>query len=261
MKTTILMAVVLATIISADETTSGNLTARDIMVKVDTRDNGDTRQSIMNMILTNKAGETRSRVIRSSQKDYGEDSKAQMIFLEPADVGGTGYLSYEYDVVGKDDNRWLYMPALRKIRRISGSSNDDYFMGSDFTYDDMGDRNVDEDTHALISSDVVNDYDCYKIKSTPVDEDDNYTEKTVWVRKDIFMTIKVEYFNDYGHQKTLSVSNIEDFSGVMMPRNMTMVNHEENHKTELVFNDIVVNNELDDNLFLPATLKRASARY
>ncbi len=254
--------IIIAAIMTTAAVSNGKDAAYEIMQKVDNRDNGNTRQSTMNMILTNKAGETRTRIIKSSQKDYGKDSRAQMTFLDPADVMGTGYLSYEYNEINKDDNRWLYMPALRKIRRISGSSNDDYFMGSDFTYDDMGDRNLDEDQHTLLGEESIDGYDCYKIKSIPVDEnDDSYTQKTVWVRKDIHMTIKVDYFNDYGHLKTLQVSDIRQYDSVWIPGSMVMLNHQESHKTELLFEDIVVNENIDDNIFLPATLKRSSSRY
>ena len=69
-----------------------------------------------------------------------------MVFEKPADVKGTAFLSWEYDDPKKEDDKWLYMPAMKKVRRISGASKNEYFMGSDFTYDDMGDRNVEEDT-------------------------------------------------------------------------------------------------------------------
>lgn len=74
-----------------------------------------------------------------------------MFFEYPGDVKGTGFLTWDYDEPGKDDDKWLYLPAMKKTRRISGSSaRQDYFMGSDFTYDDMGSRSVDEDTHELL---------------------------------------------------------------------------------------------------------------
>jgi hypothetical protein len=143
-KGVVLLAVLLALVLGSFAQ-AANLTGRDIMVRVDNRDDGETQKAKMTMTLINKVGDKRIRKVVSYRKDYGKDSKAMMIFASPGDVRGTGYLSWEYDDQNKDDDRWLYLPALRKIRRISGSSNSDYFMGTDFTYDDMGDRNVDED--------------------------------------------------------------------------------------------------------------------
>ncbi|MGD8401237.1 MAG: outer membrane lipoprotein-sorting protein, partial [Bacillota bacterium] len=161
---------------------AASLTGRDIMVKVDNRDDGETRKSKMIMTLINKVGDKRIRKVISYQKDYGKDSKAIMIFESPGDVKGTGYLSWEYDNQNKDDDRWLYLPALRKIRRISGSSNSDYFMGTDFTYDDMGDRNVDEDEHTLQRKEKLNGYQCWVVQSIPKEIDDgDYTKKISWV--------------------------------------------------------------------------------
>jgi len=252
---------VLANVASAKANNKENMTGRDVMVKVDNRDDGDTRQSTLKMVLINKAGESRVREIRSCQKDYGKDTKAMMTFIIPADVKGTGYLSWEFDDTETEDNRWLYMPALRKIRRISGSSNDDYFMGSDFTYDDMGDRNVDEDDHKILGTELLEGQSCYKLESIPLDENENYRKKILWVRQDIFMIIKVEYYNEPGLLKILQVTDIEKIDDVWMAKKMVMENFQENHKTILTFDNIVVNEPVEDNQFRPATLKRAATRY
>jgi len=150
------------------------LTGRDVMVMVDEREDGDDRKSVVEMILINHRGKKRIRQMLSCSKDYGKDSKKLMYFQKPFDVKGTSFLSWEYDNPEIDDDKWLYMPALRKVRRISGKSVNDYFMGSDFTYDDMGDRNVDEDTHTLKGQELVNGSECRVVESVPV-EDLNFT--------------------------------------------------------------------------------------
>jgi hypothetical protein len=124
---------------------------REIMQKVKDRPDGETRSSSMEMKLINKNGSTRVRKISSFAMDVGADVKTIMFFQYPNDVKGTGFLTYNYDDINKEDDKWLYLPAMKKTRRISGkSSKTDYFMGSDFTYDDIGKRNVDEDTHKLL---------------------------------------------------------------------------------------------------------------
>lgn len=178
------------------------------------------------------------------------------------DVKGTGYLSWEYDDEDKEDNRWLYMPALRKIRRISGSSNDDYFMGTDFTYDDMGDRNVDEDEHTLLREEELNGYQCWVIQSIPkeIDEGD-YTKKISWIRQDIAMAIKTDYYNEYGLLKTYQAKDIVEIDGIWTPKQRLMVNKQDEHQTIIDMTELKFNVAMDDNLFRTSMLKRGNIRY
>jgi outer membrane lipoprotein-sorting protein len=241
---------------------AANLTGRDIMVKVDNRDDGETRKSKMVMTLINKVGDKRIRKVVSYQKDYGKDTKAIMVFESPGDVKGTGYLSWEYDAQNKDDDRWLYLPALRKIRRISGSSNSDYFMGTDFTYDDMGDRNVDEDQHTLLKEEKLDGYQCWVVESIPKEVDDgDYTKKISWVRQDIDMVVKVDYYNEYGLLKTYYAKEIVKIDGIWISKQMVMVNKQEEHQTILEMTDVKFNLSLSDNLFKTSTLERGNIRY
>ena len=109
------------------------LTGKEIMQKVDKREKAATDSFTMRMTLTNSSGKQRVREVTAYSKDYGSEEKTVMVFLLPADVKGVGYLSFSYDDASKSDDRWLYMPALKKAKRISGSSSQDYFMGTDFT--------------------------------------------------------------------------------------------------------------------------------
>jgi len=93
-------------------------------------------ESDMNMILINSKGKERHRFLHKFFKDYGEVEKQTMFFKSPADVKNTSFMNYSY-IDDRDDDQWLYLPALKKVKRISGGSKDDYFMGSDFTYEDM----------------------------------------------------------------------------------------------------------------------------
>ena len=261
MKKVVLGVMFLLTGLQIFGASDSNLTGQDIMKQVDKRNDGDTQISNLKMILINKADEQRIRKVKSKRKDYGQDSKMLMTFVEPADVKGTGYLAWEFDNPEKDDSRWLYMPALRKIRRISGSSNADYFMGTDFTYDDMGDRNVNEDNHKLLGEDNINGQICWQIESIPKDKDDEYTKRVLWVRQDIDMVVKVKYFNEYGLLKTLKVSDIEKINGIWVAQKMVMDNKQDEHKTELYFQNVKIDIPIPDNLFRPTTLKRGSIRY
>ena len=240
---------------------SGEPTGRDIAVLVDQRPDGETRESILTMTLHNSRGQTRVRKMKSYAKDKGVDTKSVMVFKAPADVKETAFLQYEYDAMDREDDRWLYMPALRKVRRISGSSNDDYFMGSDFTYDDMGDRNVDEDTHTLLRSEVRDGHDCWVLESVPVDSDDMYSKKTSWIRKDALVPLRIDYYDHHGElMKTLTLSDIKQIDGFWISLHREMKHYQLNHKTILTMDDIKFNSGIKDSIFRVSSIQRGMIR-
>ena len=233
------------------------LTGRDIMLKVDNRSDGDDRKSVMHMTLINKRGRTRERTVLSYQKDYGKDTKTIMYFQKPADVKGTGFLSWEYDDPSKDDDRWLYLPALKKVRRISGSSENDYFMGTDFTYDDMGGRSVDEDIHELLREEEVDSVKCWVVESVPKDKDYMYSKVIKWIRQDSYIAAKAEYYDKMGSlMKILTMSNVRKQDGFWTIFKMEMDNKQEKHKTILELEEMNYNTKVKDSMFKVSTLER-----
>ena len=184
-------------------------TGKEIAQRVKDRPDNDTRKTEMVMKLINKRGSVRERKLISYSIDVGKDKKDRklmMFFQYPSDVKGTGFLTWDYDEIGKDDDKWLYLPAMKKTRCISGSSaKKDYFMGSDFTYDDMGSRNVDEDTHNLIGEETVDGHKCWKLESTPKDSRDIYSKKIAWIRQDCLIPVKVEFYDKIGKDRRAHV--------------------------------------------------------
>ena len=232
--------------------------ARDIMIKVKDRPDGDTRSSSMEMKLVNKSGNTRVRKITSYAMDVGADTKTIMFFLYPNDVKGTGFLTVNYDDVEKEDDKWLYLPALKKTRRISGkSSKTDYFMGSDFTYDDIGKRNVDEDTHKLVREENANGHDYWVIESTPKKSGEIFSKKLIWIRKDCDVVEKVEFYDKLGklHRQMVS-SDIKKVDVFWTVGKMEMKNVQTGHSTELLFLDPKYNIQLDSKIFTVNKLER-----
>ena len=232
------------------------LTGHDIMVMVDEREDGDSRKSEITMTLINKRNRQRVRKITNLTKEYGDDSKSVMMFNHPADVKGTGFLSWEYENQSKEDARWLYMPALKKTRRISGSSDNDYFMGSDFTYDDLGDRSVDEDTHRLIGEKDCKGQTCWIVESIPLGDDEAYTKRICYVSKALKMFLKVEYFNRLGLMKTLHFEDIDKIDGIWTAQTLIMDNISNKHKTKIEFSDIHYNLNIKDDMFTVGTIRR-----
>ena len=236
------------------------LTGRDIMVMVDEAPDGDDRKSTIEMVLVNRRNKKRVRVMSSFGKDYGKDTKKLMAFKEPRDIKGTAFLSWEYDDPSRDDDKWLYMPALRKVRRISGASTNDYFMGSDFTYDDMGDRNVDEDDHVLLGEEALNGQACWKIKSIPREDDSLYDEKIIWVSQKAHKTVKAEYYDAQGLIKTYTVEDLREHQGFWTVFKMKMENHREKHITLMTLTEVEYNTGVDDGFFSVNTISRGHLR-
>jgi outer membrane lipoprotein-sorting protein len=233
------------------------LTGHDIMVRVDDRPDGDDRKSVMHMTLINKRGRKRQRTMLSYSRDYGKDRKNIMYFQEPADVKGTGFLSWEYDNPSKDDDRWLFLPALKKVRRISGSSKNDYFMGSDFTYDDMGARSVEDDTHTLLKEEQIDKRNCWVIRSVPRDKRSLYSSVIRWIDKETLLPVKAEYFNQ--GKTLLKVLKLEDCrlqNGIWTAFKWVMDNRQRKHQTVLEIKTMEYDTGIKDSMFRVSTLER-----
>lgn len=224
-----------AVLFSAAVLNAQTMTGRDVMQLVKDRPDGESRQSEMEMTLCKKNGKVRLRKITSWAIDEGKDTKKVMFFTYPGDVRGTGFLVWDYDEVGRDDDKWLYLPALKKTRRISGSSSKaDYFMGTDFTYGDMGSRNVDEDTHQLLREEDRDGHRCWVVRSTPLDKREVYGYKVSWIRQDCAVAIYVEYYDKLDAlQRVLTMSDISQVQGFWTVHVMEMRNVQTGHSTTL----------------------------
>lgn len=231
---------------------------RDIIQRVQDRPDGENRRSVMTMQLVNHRGAVRERTMLSYSLDLGKDSKSIMFFQSPADVSGTGFLSWQYDDPSKDDDRWLYLPAMKKVRRISGSSaRKENFMGSDFTYDDMGGRNVDEDDHRLLREEPMSGMACWVIESLPRESDASYSKKITWIRKDALIPVRVEFYDRMGsHLKTLTASGVTLDGNYWTTRKLEMINHQRDHRTIITMDEIEYDLDLDETVFTVPVLER-----
>jgi outer membrane lipoprotein-sorting protein len=190
--------------------------------------------------------------------DEGKDRKSIMFFQEPADVKGTGFLTWDYDDEDRDDDRWLYLPAMKKTRRISGSSaKKEYFMGSDFTYDDMGNRSVDADNHKLLREENYEGEACYVVESTPKSDEGLYSKQVGWIRKDNYVVLKVEFYDRMGGlMKELQVDELEQIDGIWTATRMTMQNHQRKHRTVISLSSLEYNIPVDNTLFTVNSLEK-----
>jgi len=237
------------------------VSGRDVAVMLDERPDGDDRKMVMHMVLVNRRGRKRERLMVSLTKDYGKDSKSVFYFRKPADVKGVGFLTWDYDKVSREDDKWLYLPALRKSKRISGSSKNDYFMGSDLTYDDMGDRSVDEDTHRLLGSEKLDGHDCWILESKPKDKSYMYSKVVSRIRKDALIPVKSEFYDRQGKLlKTMTKTEIKKHQGFWVSYRTEVNNVQDRHKTIFEIKEAGFNVGLRNSLFRVTTLERGRLR-
>jgi len=241
------------------------LTGTQIMQKVEDQQSFASQLSKTKMTLIDKRGKTRERELVRYSKDYsgaqGIDAKTLILFEYPADIRGTGLLLWSYQDVEKDDDRWLYLPALKRIRRIVGESKNDYFMGTDFTYDDMGDRKVEEDTHTLLGQEEIDGQLCYKVESIPVDEEDMYSRKISWILPDKWLMTRVEFYEkDKELLKILTASQHSEVDGIWTSFYLHMENLKENHQTVIEVSETQFNLDLKDQTFTSTALQRGMIR-
>ncbi len=237
-----------------------DLSGRDIMLKAEKREKADTSSFQMEMVLINSSGNKRMREVSAYTKKYGGETKSVMVFLKPADVTGVGYLSFSYDEAGKNDDRWLYLPALKKSRRISGSSGADDFMGTDFTYDDMSGHKIDDYTHELLGTENQGGKTCWKIESKPKGKS-AYSKYVSWVDQESLLQTKAEFYDKQGALlKVLTVSEIERINGFWTAKKMEMVNMQKKHTTLLLTKKIEFNKDIPDSFFRVSSLESGKVK-
>lgn len=237
--------------------------ARAIMEKVDARDDGKTIEQNMKMILIDKNGKKRTRDLKTFSKDFGEDEHQIMFFKSPADVKNTAFLTFDYDNASKDDDQWLYLPALKKVKRIPSSDKSSSFMGSDFSYFDMTDRDLEDFDFKLLKDTKVRGHAAWMIESTPrnkkVIKESGYKKSIAIVRKDNYVVVRVINFMRNGKKKYMDMKRLHKQGGVWLPDEMVMTTKKGKrtlHKTVLKFKNIKLNKAINNSMFTTRRLEK-----
>jgi outer membrane lipoprotein-sorting protein len=237
-------------------TTAQELNGREIIDNAYNIPTGEDQTSNLTMTLINRSGSERVRKIKQFTKDLGDVEKSIMFFTAPADVKNTSFMSWTYDS-DKSDDQWIYLPALKKVKRISSDSKSDYFMGSDFTYDDLGDRKVDDDTHTLLREETISGVEYYVVESIPKNEDYMYSKTVTWIRKDNFIGLKKEFYDeDEELLKILKIKKFEEISGFLVITNSEMENVQKNHRTIMKLDNIQINTGIPASKFTERMMMR-----
>lgn len=239
------------------------------MENVDARDDGSSTISTMQMTLIDKQGKKRNRQMRTFSKDIDKNTEHKSIFfLSPGDVKNTAFLTYDYSNDDKDDDQWMYLPALKKTKRIPASDKDSAFMGSDFSYADMTDKELDDYTFKLIKEATVKRKNgnerVWVIESNPVSQDvideTGYTKSVLYVRKDNFVLTRAKFYLKKGNRvKYMDVRKLEEIDGIWVAIQTTMTTKQGKktlHKTVLTNSDVEINKIIDDDMFTVRSIEK-----
>ena len=233
-----------------------SMTGLELAIKMENRDKPIDTKSKSTMELLKKNGKKRTLELINKSKD---NSKKQMIwFLEPRDDYGIAFLKIEKK--GESDFMNMWLPGFKKFRRISSQKKSDSFMGSDLSYEDMTNRDIEEYKFTLLDEEVLceqsSDDKCYLLSSKPKDEFSEYSEHRTWVTKDTFLSLKEESYDKDGEKlkyKELTYTKIDNY---YIMNTLNVKNIQKNTSTFLTINDIKVNNGYSDDIFHSKSLKR-----
>jgi outer membrane lipoprotein-sorting protein len=209
------------------------------------------------MTLVDAKGKERVRSLDQRLATFGSIEKKIMEFKSPADVKGTAFMNWSYDEAGKSDDQWIYLPALKRVKRISSDGKGDAFMGSDFSYDDLAERHPSRDTHTIIGSETVSGEACWVIESKVKDTTESYSKTVSWISKDRLTGLKRDYYDRKGSKlKTLTVTELKTVGKYLMITRTEMHNVQKNTRTRMDFTELKLDTGITDDLFSERTLTK-----
>ena len=233
------------------------ITADDIAKHVSDRDEGNKSISNMTMILIDKHGDTRTRNMKNYSIQIDNTTKKMIFFQSPANVKNTAFLTYDYDESSKDDDQWLYLPALKKTKRIASSDKSSAFMGSDFTYSDMTSRDISDYSYRIVKESSVRNHKVWVMESIPKTpktiEETGYTKSYMFVRQDNFVVVRVLHIlKEANKKKYLDVKKLELIDNIWVATEIEMKTTQNKitlHKTILKLDNVAFDQDMNNDFF------------
>lgn len=237
-------------------------TGREVMEAYKAQDRTEDTVAEMAMSIINDRGNTRERKLTLWTKTRDDDTRMQLIrFQAPADVKGTGFLSIENR--DREDDNWLYLPALRKTRRIAGSDKQDSFVGTDFTYEDLESEKLDAHAYEVIGSEAVDGTEAWIVEALPTDpdriEETAYSKRELWIGKDHHLLLQARHYDkDGAYVKWLHAEDIRQVPGTDKWRayRLTMEDVLDGGKTVLEISAYQIDQGVSEDFFTQRYLKR-----
>lgn len=250
------ICIVVATMASAETADEKGLA---IAVEADLRDQGWIDSMVeLQMILRNAKGNESKRQLRLRSLEVPEDGdKSLTIFDTPRDIKGTGLLTFSHKQ--GDDDQWLNLPALNRVKRIASKNKSGPFVGSEFAFEDLSSQEVEKYTYQWLRDENYEGQAAYVIERRPIDRNSGYTRQEVWIDKEHYRLLKVDYYDrKQSLLKTLKSSGFKLYlDKIWRPEKMSMYNHQTRKSTDLLWREYRFNTGLTDNDFTRNSLQRA----
>ena len=218
------------------------------------------------MKLINKDGQERVReltMLRLNVGAPGGEQKYFMYFFKPNDVKDMSFMTYKYPA--RDDDRWMFIPAVNMVKRIAAQDKRSSFVGSDFTYEDVSGRDIEDDNHVIEREEKVGGRDCYVVKSTPkagMGNDSDFGHKLTWVDKANFLPLKEEQYDRKGARyKEFTADEVADVKGFPTVVRRTMKNLQSGHRTEVAYPKTEYDLGVEDSLFSERFLRQPPRKW
>jgi outer membrane lipoprotein-sorting protein len=245
--------------------TTPQLTAHEIMQKVEDFDDGDNSINDIEFVLTDHQGNQQGRKLRRFGKNFGADGRdeyAYTYFYSPAALEGTRVLTYDYHDDQKDDETWIFIPEVGKIKRLTSKDKTSKLMGTDINYGDLTQRNLDNYEFKLLGEERVRNWDTYMIEFTPTTEEEvkrfGYLKGHVWVDKVSFRAVRSIFWKDEGNQiKYFEIYKMENIDGIWTALDMSFTVKRGDvvaHRTDMHVSNVHYNQNLPSSLFVPEYL-------
>lgn len=237
--------------------------ANEIAKRINARDEGASSSQTMVIETTDRRGNSRKRETRIFRKYVGEEKRTAIFFESPRNVEGTAFLTIDYSEAGRDDDLWLYLPAARKVRRVSMSNRGQYFLGTDFTYEDIKKATkvgIEDYNWKTVGEEIVDGRRCFIIEAIPVDEkvakELGYGRSRQWIDAEIWIFRKIEIWDVAGNElKTLTFNDIRKVQDIWTVHGIEAQNHKTGHRSLFTFSNVDYASEVSDSLFTPQALQ------
>jgi len=241
------------------------LPAGDIIAQnINARDEGIAVSRNLIMQMTDRHGKARVRETRAFRKYFADEKRTAIFYLKPKNIKDTAFLTYDYADKTKDDDQWLYLPAMRKVRRISASDRGDYFLGTDLSFEDIKLEtrvSIKDYIRKTIGEDVVDGVHCYIVEETAIDSEiaeelghlrrESCVDDTIWMpRRSRFWDLQNNLL------KTTYFKDISKVQGIWTVHTIEVENHKTGHHTRFTFSNVDYEKGVKDKVFTQNALKR-----
>lgn len=255
----IIVACLASTIANESRAESAEEKGLAVATEAERRDEGYGNYTAdQSMVLRNRHGQESTRELSIRVLEVPEDGdKSLVVFNRPRDVKGTALLTHSHKVA--DDDQWLYLPALKRVKRISSSNKSGSFMGSEFAYEDMTSQEVEKYTYKFLRDEPCGELTCFVLERYPVAKDSGYVRQVAWIDQEEYRVWRVDYYDRKDTLlKTLTVSGYQQYlDRFWRAGEMFMENHQTGKSTLLTWKNYDFGADLDESDFTQVSLKRA----